>query len=184
MEPDVERLLDYFKTAEAPHTGRSLRHHLMATFELLTRWGNSRHVCLAGLFHSIYGTEIYTHASANLAARNTIRDAIGGRAEELAYLFCACDRRDLLSKVEGGGPFVLQDRFTNRLIPLDRPTFAALLEIAVANELEQLPDTTDVSNARYAQWRGRWTRCIPFLSMQAAEALQARLGEPQSRQPR
>lgn len=72
MTPDVERLLESYGTAAAPHTGRSLRDHLIGTFDLLEAWGNDRDVCLAGLFHSIYGTEVYTHASADLAERSTI----------------------------------------------------------------------------------------------------------------
>lgn len=180
MSPDVERLLENYGTAAAPHTGRSLRDHLIGTFDLLNAWGNARDVCLAGLFHSIYGTEVYTHASADLAERNTIREAIGSRAEELAYLFCACDRRHLLSNVERGDALVLHDRLTNGTVSLDRGTLAALVEIAFANELEQLPDNLDLRSPRYAPWLDRWTRCIPFLSIGAHEALQTRLDAPRS----
>src|SRR3989442_3975263 len=126
MNPDLERLLDNYGTAAAPHTGRSLRDHLIGTFELLKAWGNDQDVCFAGLFHSIYGTEVYTHPSAELGERDTIRRTIGDRAEELAYLFCACDRRHMLSNVDRADAFMLHDRFTNREVSLDRDTLAAL----------------------------------------------------------
>ena len=181
MSPDLERLLENYGTAAAPHTGRSLRDHLIGTFNLLKAWGNDQDVCLAGLFHSIYGTEVYTRTSADLAERGTIRRAIGSRAEELAYLFCACDRRHLLSNVEKRDAFELHDRFTDRSVSLDGGTLAALVEIALANELEQLPDSTDLGSPRHALWRDRWTQCIPFLSVGARKGLQTRLAGPPSR---
>ena len=181
MSPDVEHLLESYGTAAAAHTGRSLRDHLVGTFDLLEAWGNDRDVCLAGLFHSIYGTEVYTHVSADLAERIRIRREIGSRAEELAYLFCACDRRHLLSNVERSDAFELHDRFTDRSVSLDRSTLAALVEITFANELEQLPDNADLGSPRYDLWRARWTQCLPFLSVAAREVLRARLDDPRQR---
>ena len=181
MSSDLERLLDSYGTAAAPHTGRSLRDHLIGTFELLKAWGNDHDVCFAGLFHSIYGTEVYIHRSAELGDRDTIRRAIGDHAEELAYLFCACDRRSMLSNVDRADAFMLQDRFTNQEVCLDRGTLAALVEIAFANELEQLPDDADLTSSSYIEWRRRWTHCVPFLSIPAREALQTRLTGPKSR---
>jgi hypothetical protein len=174
MQPDLESLLDSYGTAAAPHTGRALRDHLVGTFRLLEAWGNDEDVCMAGLFHSIYGTEIYTRISAELGERDTIRRVIGYRAEELAYMFCACDRRRMLSNVERPDGFVLHDRFTNGEVPLDRGTLAALVEIAFANELEQLPTGADVRGSRYDQWRSRWTACASFLTIGAREALRGR----------
>lgn len=181
MSPDPERLLEHYGTAAAPHTGRSLRDHLIGTFTLLKAWGNDQDLCLAGLFHSIYGTVVYTRASADLAERGTIRCAIGSRAEELAYLFCACDRRHLLSNVEKTDTFELHDRFTDQVVSLDHGTLAALVEIALANELEQLPGDADLGGPRYALWRSRWTHCLPFLGIGAREGLRARLAGPRSR---
>jgi hypothetical protein len=181
LNPDLERLLDNYGTAAAAHTGRSLRDHLIGTLDLLQAWGDDQDICLAGLFHSIYGTQVYARASADLGERNTIRRTIGTRAEELAYLFCACDRRHMLSNVERAGAFVLHDRFTSRDVSLDRGTLAALVEIAFANELEQVPAEADLGSPRYREWRGRWTQCIPFLTIPARDALQARLGAPTPR---
>ena len=135
MNPDLERLLDNYGTATASHTGRTLRDHLIGTFKLLHVWGNHHDVCVAGLFHSIYGTEVYTLSSAGLGERDTIRRAIGERAEELAYLFCACDRRHLLANVDKADGFILRDRSTERDVALDRGALAALVEIAFAKTL-------------------------------------------------
>src|SRR5262245_18723471 len=133
VNQDLDLLLEHYGTATAPHIGGSLRDHLIGTFELLKSWGNDEAVCLAGLFHSIYGTEIYTRESAPLGERDAIRRAIGDRAEELAYLFCVCDRDHLMSNVHQAEPFTIRDRLNNRELSLDRDLLAALLEISLAN---------------------------------------------------
>ena len=125
-------------------------------------------------FYSIYGTEVFTRVSAVLAERATIRHAIGSRAEDLAYMFCACDRRHLVSNVKKTECFELRDRFTDRCVSLDRGTLAALIEIALANELEQLPSTTDITGPK----RDRWNSYIPFLSLGAREAFQTPFAGP------
>ncbi len=87
----------------------------------------------------------------------------------------------MLSNVDRAGVFMLHDRFTDREVSLDRGTQAALVEIAFANELEQLPDDADLGSSRYGQWRRRWTPCVALLSIAARDALQTRLDGPKPR---
>lgn len=101
------------------HSGRSLYDHLCGTHALLEQWGNCRPVCTAGLFHSIYGTAMFRHASWPLTDRNTIRELIGPDAEELVYLFCT------------------QERPQAFFITPDTSILQALREIEAANLLEQ-----------------------------------------------
>ena len=75
-----------------PHTGRVLHDHLLGTYQQLQAWGNSQAVCMAGLFHSIYGTNAFTHQSLLQSQRAELRHAIGQEAEALAWLFCSIDR--------------------------------------------------------------------------------------------
>ena len=175
VNPDAELLLEHYGTAAAPHIGRSLRDHLIGTFELLRSWGNDQDVCLAGLFHSIYGTEIYTRQSAPLGERDAIRRAIGDRAEELAYLFCACNRDHLMSNVDQAEPFMILDRFTDREVSLDRASLAALLEISLANDLQQMPRDADLGSPRGLEWRKRWARRAAFVSLAARKTLEERI---------
>jgi hypothetical protein len=176
VEPEAERLLKHYGTAAAVHAGgRSLRDHLIGTFNLLKEWGNDRDVCLAGLFHSIYGTEVYTLQSAQLSERDTIRGAIGARAEELAYYFCVCDRNNMLSNVDQADAFSFHDRVADRQVPLDCGTLTALVEIAFANSLEQLPYHPGLQKSGEVEWAKQWARCTAFLSTGAREALQRRM---------
>ena len=45
------------------HIGTTLYAHLVGTARLLETWGRPLDVCLAGLCHSIYGTQSYAEAA-------------------------------------------------------------------------------------------------------------------------
>src|SRR5262245_12534106 len=123
-------LLDQLGTGRLRHgPRRTLRDHLCGTCELLERWNAPADACLAGLFHSIYGTEVFRAVAAALSQRPRIRAVIGERAEELAYLFSACDRQALFHGLSSPDPPVLRDRFADCDRPLATETRAALLEI-------------------------------------------------------
>jgi hypothetical protein len=74
------------------HSGRTLYDHLVGTHDLLEAWGNREPVCVAGAFHSVYGTKHFKHQAWPIADRATIRKLIGPEAELLAYIFCVADR--------------------------------------------------------------------------------------------
>jgi hypothetical protein len=89
------------------HSGRTLYDHLVGTYRILKSEGASRDVCLAGLFHSIYGTSIYkadTMDANNPAHRDTIRKLIGERAEMPAWVFGQLDRPACWSKSDAEFP--------------------------------------------------------------------------------
>ncbi len=111
-------LLGPAKTATVGHSSRNLYLHLCGTHDLLESWGNPEPVCLAGLFHSIYGTKSFRHKSWPLDDRKTIRELIGEEAERLAYVFCTADRGLFYSAADG---FLTRD----------------LREIEAANLIEQ-----------------------------------------------
>ena len=54
----LDLLID-LNTDSLSHSHGTLIDHLQQTYELLKQWENPQYVCLAGLFHSIYGTQIY-----------------------------------------------------------------------------------------------------------------------------
>src|ERR1051325_53312 len=134
-------LLRELSTDENSHSGRTLFEHLKGTHDLLEKWGNSRDVCVGGLFHSIYGTEYYKVQSADVADRKRIADVIGPRAEELAFLFCTSDRVAFFKEAGNLHP-VLIDRTTKKHVPVSAATLGALIEIEVANYIEQFTPAT------------------------------------------
>ena len=73
-----------------PHSGRSLFEHLKGVHDLLRDWDNAEDVCLAGLFHSIYGTQTFKHQS--MTDRTKLAAMIGDHAEFLVHCFSTRDR--------------------------------------------------------------------------------------------
>ena len=61
------------------HSGRLRSDHLINVYRLLKEEGYSEEVCDAGLFHSIYGTEVYKQSSVedrNLICSIIIQDML------------------------------------------------------------------------------------------------------------
>ena len=115
--------LEAHGTKQTPHGTRmgdlahgSFDDHLRGTCDVLERWCvvlcrsplyvpdsdtwySSRHypeeVCLAGLFHSIYGTEGFQGLILGLEQRAEVAEIIGERAERCVFFNCIMDRDSL-----------------------------------------------------------------------------------------
>lgn len=145
---EVHALLQQSGAMVTPHTGRTLHAHLMGTYQQLQAWGNPQAVCMAGLFHSIYGTNAFTHQSLLQTQRAELQQAIGQEAETLAWLFCSIDRpRAILQGLQtckpGGSTQLKARRMAGDSMQLERTcaaTYAqlqALAEMECANLIEQ-----------------------------------------------
>lgn len=111
---------------DTPHGTRTLFQHLQGTWLLLKRHGEREAVCLAGMFHSIYGTNVFKHVTLSahsLEARAQVQDLIGHEAERLVFLFCTTKDR----------PGVFFDRVTRSHGQIWRD----LQAIELANLIEQ-----------------------------------------------
>ena len=71
--------------------------------------GAAVRTCLAGLYHSVYGTEKFRKQTVPLEARDAVRGAIGRQAEEIAYLYCALSRESLYRNLDVGAPYGSED---------------------------------------------------------------------------
>lgn len=125
-----------FKGAEqAAHLNGSLLAHLQGTRDLLVSWGCDDHVCVAGLFHSVYGTSIYDHQAIEFNERHLVQACIGTRGEELAFLFCVAQRPKAF--LEALDTLVMNSRLDGMSYVLDEPKLTELIEIECANLIEQ-----------------------------------------------
>ncbi len=129
-------LLQRLHADEVRHSGRDFYTHLQGTHDLLEDWGNPEPICVAGLFHSIYGTRHFRYRAFPIANRDVIRDLIGEAAEFLAYVFCVADRREFLTCI-AAQDIVVRDHYRNNVIRLSRTALNNLLEIEAANLIEQ-----------------------------------------------
>lgn len=142
---------------EFTHLHGSLIDHLTSTYLLLKKWGASNSLCDAGLYHAAYGTAGFEDNMASLTQRKSIAQVIGDEAEALVYLYCACDREYVFSRLmhnektakkmntntdinwnvgSTDTDILFRDRFTGKEYVLSAQQAHALSELTVANELE------------------------------------------------
>lgn len=121
---------------EFAHLNGSLAAHLRGTEALLRSWGASELVCVAGLYHAVYGTDGYPTALTGLNARSQISSLIGMEAEALTYLYGACNRAVFYPRIGGESQFLFADRFQAAEYAISIEQLKNLCELILANELE------------------------------------------------
>ncbi|WP_394538550.1 hypothetical protein PRJ39_23210 [Lysobacter enzymogenes] len=121
-----------------PHSGRTLYIHLEGVHRRLHDWGNEESVCVAGLFHSVYGTSAFKQQIIPLELRGRVRALIGEKAEALAYLFCVCERHACLGPLLYGTS-KMKNMASGEEIGIDEETLRCMLELEVANFVDHFP---------------------------------------------
>jgi hypothetical protein len=102
--------------------------------------GCSEELCRAGMFHSIYGTELFQGFKLPLERRPEVAALIGERAERLAYLNCAMDRTSFDEAVKRGtAPHHFRNRLTGEEVQLAAQDFDDLCKVHLYDWLEQVP---------------------------------------------
>lgn len=118
------------------HVNGMLERHLQRTQRLLRRWGSRDALCLAGLYHAVYGTDGITGRLAGLDARRAIADVIGVEAERTVYLYGACDREGFHPRIGTPLQHLFVDRFVHSEYAIVDAQLRDFCELTVANELE------------------------------------------------
>jgi hypothetical protein len=139
----LERRLRALGAATFPHVNGTLERHLHGTERLLCQWGNREAVCVAGLYHAVYGTDGIEGRLVGPEAREAIAAVIGSEAEALAYLYGACDRERFHRRIGSDIQTMFVDRFTGCERSISEATLRGFCEITVANELELALDNAD-----------------------------------------
>lgn len=145
MDPEYRRMVDFLVglgTETVEHTGdKGFLAHLIGVYNDLKTWGCDQDVCRAGLFHSIYGTQLFQRFSLPLARREEVKQLIGDRAERLAFVNCVMDRSTfdaLIPGTFGNGPYRITDRLTGQTIELNDQDFHDLCVVHLCDWLEQV----------------------------------------------
>jgi hypothetical protein len=136
----MRRYVDFLESCgarEVEHSGQTFLDHLLGTCEMLRQWNAPRRVTIAGLFHSIYGTEMLSMRSVNLSRRDEVRALIGERAEQIVYLFCTARRLSLYVNVYHEGPYWIEFIEGGDGAPIEREVLSDLLLLDIANTVEQ-----------------------------------------------
>jgi hypothetical protein len=81
---------------ETPHGQSTLWAHLVGVYNILRKCSFSEDVCVAGLFHSVYGTQAFKLSIVDKNCRNEVKELIGEYAECLVWTFSILPRPKLL----------------------------------------------------------------------------------------
>jgi len=114
-----ERLFE--RTCCIDHTDASFFGHLYNTFYILKKMNCSEDVCLAGLYHSVYGTDFFHHE--NIFTEEEVVEIIGEKPESMVRYFS-----------------MMKDRYAvifENSLNLEKEILLALSEILYANDTEQ-----------------------------------------------
>src|SRR6202161_1092617 len=115
MDKNYKRMTDFLVELgidKINHTTKTSLGHLIGLYRLMETLGCAEELCRAGMFHSIYGTQLFQGFKLSLDQRPQLRDLIGERAERLAYLNCTMKRESFdLALEQPEEPY----RFLNRV---------------------------------------------------------------------
>lgn len=167
---DYYRFLLARGAGEIDHYGRPLLAHLKGTFELLRDWRNPDEVCVAGLFHAVYGTENLTACRPDLSYRAQVQALIGRRSEELALLFGVADRTALLTR-NTLPPYHVVRHDSGETVPVSPDVLSALVEIGSANLVEKIAHLPPAAGNALRRELGLYQGMQEFLSAEAGRAL-------------
>lgn len=110
--------------------------HLVGTHSLLEKWCQSHETCIAGLFHAVYGPQGLREGLDSADQRSMVIDLIGRDAENLVYLYCACDKARFCVELRENSGLFLHNRFTDSVVELELDSFRAICAIMAANEMD------------------------------------------------
>lgn len=142
MGKSVKEFSEFFKqlgAADIGHSNNTYLAHAVGVYRDLKSWGCTEEVCDAGMFHSVYGTELFQKFTLPLERRGEVRALIGERAERLAYINCALMRASLDHSVEQNkNSHLIKDRFKEQEVELSLNDFNDLCTIHLCDWLEQV----------------------------------------------
>jgi len=154
---------------EFEHFNGSLKKHLIATYNMLKSWNANPFICDAGLYHAAYGTDGFDEQMVSVDQRKAIGEIIGIQAEELVYLYCACDRTFFNENFLTTSLY--KDRFTNKTFKLDKQTISDFCELTVANELDIADNSKEFIEQYGEELKILFNQMTPYISKCAKSAI-------------
>ena len=90
-----QECIEYFVSSflDEHHGNDYFISHCMGVYTILKQMGSPIEICLAGLYHSVYGTEYFTPVTH--ITKQTLIEYIGERSENLVSIFCSLKDRDI-----------------------------------------------------------------------------------------
>ena len=176
MEEKFKQLAE-LGAGDFSHLDGSLIDHLTGTRSLLKKWSASAVLQDAGLYHAAYGTAGFTQSLVSSNQRTKIASIIGMEAEEVVYLYCACDRDSFWSQFAVSDNPEYKDRFTGKVSTLTQHQLEQFCELTVANELEITSRNTAFISEHGKELYGLFNNMQQFISSHAKASVKSVLGD-------
>jgi hypothetical protein len=157
------------------HQDETLMHHMYRTCSILQDMKAEDHICLAGLFHGVYGTEGLHNDNVESIPedrRVEVRAAVGSHVEQMIFNFSVMSYASLGKSfrklMRPSGQPELKDRRTGEDIPLDRDEFENILRMKLGDVLAHMPQQVGHSQLNLPEeYAGFWKIAAEYLGPDA-----------------
>jgi len=161
---DKFKALQALGAGEFAHLHGPLIEHLQQTYALILQWEGSKALADAGLYHAAYGTDGFPDNMLPVEQRQKVAEIIGEQAEEIVYLYCACDRDYVNSRLTPGKPIQFRDRFTGQSFEFSQQQSKDFCELTVANELQLVISSEDFKQKYGAELKDLFLNMLEYLT--------------------
>ncbi len=169
IEEKLEQLLN-LGADNIDHLNGSLIKHLKGTYALLKSWDADPELCVAGLYHAVYGTSGFDEILISKNHRDKVREILSENTEKNVYIYCACDRDFFWPQIGIKDTPIFRDRFTNQEYCLSADELKWFCELTIANELEIAHGNDEFIKKYSASLSELFQRMKPYISNQAYHA--------------
>ena len=142
MAISFKELTDFFINSgadEVDHSNKTYLAHAIGVYNDLKKWGYEEEFARTGLFHSIYGTQLFQGFTLPEERREEIQNLIGEYAEQLCYLNCLMFRPSLYGQLsDDKESYPIKHRETDKTMEIDKKTFDDLCSLHLCDWLEQV----------------------------------------------
>lgn len=142
MNLNASQLIELLKTSgfdEISHSNTKMYDHLVNTYKILKKWELQDYICIAGLYHSIYGTQSLKESnSISDSYRDKFKLILGNDSEKLIWLYTIIDKEtfyNLILKDKKVPNFII-NRDTLKRISIDEKDKFGLVHLFISNWLE------------------------------------------------
>src|SRR5215471_1629833 len=170
MDLEIFKKLRELGAADFQHLNGPLINHLEGTYEYLKAWSNREELCVAGLYHAVYGTAAFDKSLISISKRDQIAGIIGPEVEHIVYYYGACDRDILYPQIGRTDEISYRNRFTGGTEILTQEMLSDLLELTLANELEIVTRDRAFLEKQRSRYDALFARFEKYVSRPAYES--------------
>ena len=137
---EMVQFLTDLGTESIGHSGdKKYLAHLVSVFNDVRSWGGSQYLARSGMFHSIYGTQLFQGFTLPVERRDELKALIGEDAEWIAFLNCFVHREPFDQAIlDGSTDYVVHNRETGESYQLTEQNWKDLIFLHLCDWLEQI----------------------------------------------